>query len=467
MQIYRRKLLIYVILNILCCITLYAQESYYVSDIVISGNKVTKESIVLRELDVKKGDSISVSRIEQAITHSKENLLNLPLFNYVDIDYELMQNSDNNIIISIRLEERWYYIPLLGIRFADQNHSAWIRDFDLSRVAVETGAIINNVLGLNHTLTLGVQFGYQQALNFSYKKITLDRAQKHFLAAGISMQRSKNIIAMTTDDMPLKVKSFDQALSMGGGGYLSYAYRHNVRVSHNLSLGFEHERIADTILLINPIYWGSPSTERNSFRLQYFFRNDQRDYAAFPLKGYYLRTEGNLYFTHDLSVRYTQLKGSAQYFWTLGNRWYAGEIFTAGVSLKNTKAYILDRALSYGENVLRGYEYHVVDGQCFALLNSTLRYNLIPQKIIVVDWLSAFPKFNKIHYAFYAHAFADMGAAFHSYPGPTNYLSNQFLYSAGIGIDMVTYYDVVFTISYFINKQVEKGVYFSFKLPIL
>jgi len=450
----------------LCSLTLHAQPQYYVSDILISGNKITKEKIILRELYLQRGDSIQVSRLAYELTCSKENLDNLSLFNFVDVGYFVIPDTDDQIVIEVHVEERWYYIPLVSIVPADRNTSSWIKNFDLARITFEAGAQLYNMWGLNHTITPSIRFGYYQALHFHYRNITLDRAQKHFLSTGITLQRSHNADVMTIDDAPLQLKIPEQMLYESAYGYIAYTYRHDARRTHNVSVGYEYKKIADTLLLINPDYWGNQRSARTNLSLQYFFKVEQRDFIPFPLKGYYLKMEGNFYVSTDLSVRYFQAKGNAQYYLPLGGRWFVSERLTAGVSMKNTKAYILDQALGYDEHVLRGYEYHVIDGQHYAALNSTLRFNIIPTKIFVIEWLSALSKFNKIHYALYAHTFIDMGAALHRYPNRENHLSNQFLYSSGIGLDFVTYYDIVLSLSYSINRQREKGLYFSFKLPL-
>ena len=467
MQIHWNRRIIFLFVNLLSCIVLHAQQQYYVSDIVITGNKTTKESIILRELQLKKGETVAKSRLSHILNRSKENLENLRLFNYTNVSHSVVPNSDSLIVINIQVEERWYYFPLINIKLEDRNTSTWLKDFDISRITFEFGAQLYNMFGINHILSSGVSVGYRQGFNLHYKNITLDRAQKHFLSTGISFQRNHNVDVMTVDDAPFRMKDTDQFLRQSTNWYLDYTYRYNVRISHHLSLGFEQMKIADTLLKANPNYWGSDRTKRMNFSLLYAFRHDQRDYVFFPLKGYYLRTTGALSTTGDLSVKHLQLNANAQYYWDLGNRWYAAERMTAGLSFKNTKSYILDQALGYGENELRGYEYNVIDGQYFAAINSTLRYNILPKKIVVIDWLSSLSKFNKIHFTSYAHAFFDMGYAYHHYPDSSNRLSNQFLYSGGVGIDLVTYYDIVLTLSYSINKQKDHGLHFSFFLRFL
>ena len=56
---------------------LIADDQLYINDILISGNKVTHESVILRELIFSAGDTIYKMQLLPALQRSKENLLNL------------------------------------------------------------------------------------------------------------------------------------------------------------------------------------------------------------------------------------------------------------------------------------------------------------------------------------------------------------------------------------------------------
>ena len=71
---------------------------HQISKIIITGNKITKESIILRELSFKKGDLIDISKLEKIEDESKVNLTNLNLFNFITINNTI---KEKNIIISI------------------------------------------------------------------------------------------------------------------------------------------------------------------------------------------------------------------------------------------------------------------------------------------------------------------------------------------------------------------------------
>ena len=126
------------------------------------------------------------------------------------------------------------------------------------------------------------------------------------------------------------------------------------------------------------------------------------------------------------------------------------------------------KAIGYENAYLRGMELYVADGQHYSVLNPTLKYNIVPTKVVTIDWLSFLKKFSKIHFALYGKAFADFGYVYNKYRTlRSNNLSNKFLYSTGIGLDFVTYYDINLSIEYSFNMLNKGGVFFTFKGPLI
>ena len=77
-------------------------------------------------------------------------------------------------------------------------------------------------------------------------------------------------------------------------------------------------------------------------------------------------------------------------------------------------------------------------------------------------------KFKSLQYAFYLNAFFDMGFVDNMYPMPelNNDLENTLLIGYGIGLDFVTYYDIVLRFEYSVNRMGEHGFYLHFRAPI-
>mgnify|MGYP003302202203 CR=1 FL=1 len=85
---------------------------------------------------------------------------------------------------------------------------------------------------------------------------------------------------------------------------------------------------------------------------------------------------------------------------------------------------------------------------------------------LIPSLLRALSKFYKIPFTIYISASADMGYVHNRYPAGTNTLQNSYLLGAAIGIDILTYYDIIFNISYAYTRMNEGGFFFGLKTPI-
>jgi outer membrane protein assembly factor BamA len=74
-------------------------------------------------------------------------------------------------------------------------------------------------------------------------------------------------------------------------------------------------------------------------------------------------------------------------------------------------------------------------------------------------------KFKNLQYAFYANVFADAGYVVNKFT-ENNPLNNKMLFSWGLGIDFVTYYDMVIRFEYAWTSTWQNGFYFGFGMPI-
>ena len=107
----------------------YSQNTINISNITITGNKITKEDIILRELLFSKNNSFSTSDLEHKIKERRINLINLKLFNFVEISYILKEDQAE---IIIDLTERWYFWPYPVFEISDRNFNTWWNEFKAS-----------------------------------------------------------------------------------------------------------------------------------------------------------------------------------------------------------------------------------------------------------------------------------------------------------------------------------------------
>src|SRR5205085_1987796 len=98
---------------------------FIVGDIVISGNKHTKNYIIERELPFKSGDSVQLPELVKQFETARQQLINTRLFNEAIVSLKSVHGYI--VDISIELKERWYVFPIPYIKPVDRNLSEWAK----------------------------------------------------------------------------------------------------------------------------------------------------------------------------------------------------------------------------------------------------------------------------------------------------------------------------------------------------
>jgi len=137
---------------------LFGDDKLLIDDIVISGNEVTHESIILRELVFSIGDTIEKMKLLPALQRSKDNLLNLALFNFVNLNIKHLDNNRIDVIIDVT--ERWYIWPVPILEYADRNFSTFIQNKDWEKINYGVWLKWSNFRGRNELFTGKVRLGY-------------------------------------------------------------------------------------------------------------------------------------------------------------------------------------------------------------------------------------------------------------------------------------------------------------------
>ena len=110
--------------------------------------------------------------------------------------------------------------------------------------------------------------------------------------------------------------------------------------------------------------------------------------------------------------------------------------------------------IGYGDLYLRGLDRYVIDGTASAVLKNTLYRQLLNFDIPLVRGSAH----DHIPFRIYATAFSDYGYAYNrDFRG--NSLVNRALYTAGFGIDIVTFYDLSFKFDYSFNQLGQNGLF--------
>ncbi len=435
----------------------------HIHDILISGNTVTHESVILRELIFSPGDTVFKMQLIPALQRSKQNLLNLSIFNFVFLNVKHL--GDSHIDVTVEVTERWYIWPVPILEYADRNFNSFLESRDWSKINYGAWLKWNNFRGRNELLTGKIKLGYLKEYALAYTKPNLGKKLNHGISAGFSANQQDEVYIETVNNKPLEYQPPNLPAQTRFNAYASYRYRRKYYTSHALRFDYYDYHVSDSVAVVNSNYLGNGATSQNYFVLTYQFNYDVRDSKVYPLEGYNVKFKAEQVGLGIVDFEYPsfRLTGILMYHQKIVNRLYFYNATKARYSTEKTMPHILNRALGYNEN-LRAYEPYVIDGSDYVISLYNLKIQVIKPNSYTVPFIKM-EQFNKIHYALYVNLFADFGYVNNQFPNPTNTMVNTWQFSAGGGIDLITYYDAVFSVYYAINRYGEHGFFFQLETP--
>lgn len=439
-----------------------------VGTISFEGNKVTRDHIVARELMFAEGDTLRMSELRALTQKSRENMLNTSLFNFVSAQINLDKGIAN---VHFSLTERWYIWPWPVIEFADRNFNTWWKENrSLSRMSYGVIMKWGNFRGRKEELDLTAVFGYNERYGIDYKIPYLNNRETIGLGMGAYYGRTHEVPVINENDELVYYNNDDSYVQEEIRSYVSFSVRKEIYNTHTLRLEYDLRDIDDTLNQINPSFSPNCAQSYQYFSLVYAYKSDHRDDKPYPLRGHYFDIELakrglGILDNHGLDVFYVLT--TFRKYMQLGKRWYLASGLNSKFSGSTQQPFFMDRAIGYGRDIVRGYEYYVVNGNNFGILKNNIKFALLPRRELDIGFIRS-EKFNKVHYAFYLNAFFDMGFVDNFYPdyALNNQLENSLLIGYGLGIDFVTYYDLVLRVEYAFNRMNEHGLYLHFMAPI-
>jgi len=466
---------------LLCpCAKLYAQpllsntaDSLTVSDtttsipltignISVEGNYRTRTTIILREMALKPGDSLTEKELLNRLEIDRRKIVNTNLF--ISVEMQHFPDQDDNSLINIRIavKERWYFLTLPVFQLADRNFNEWWydRNRDIRRVTYGLYMSYRNLTGRADQLRLLAEFGFTPKYEISYSLPYIDKAQKTRVNIGISYTTNKTMPFRTWNDK-LDYFNSENLNRERFYTYLNVTRRNQFYGFHSLDLRWNYLELSDTITRLNPNYLGGFKKSQNYFQLTYTYNYDRRDNVQYPLRGFnYGVQAGKLGLLPTDNLNQSYVYGWYRRYIPVGERWFFNTGIKARISAPIRQPYPQTLGLGYRLNLVRGYELYVIDGQHYALWENEFKYRLFDFKK-TIPWIPI-RQFNTIPITVYLNSFTDLGYVRNYYPEFSNTrLGNQLLVGAGLGLDVVTFYNIIFRLNYTINALGERRFFFQ------
>tara|TARA_B100000214_G_scaffold374032_1_gene355728 strand:- start:1119 stop:2513 length:1395 start_codon:yes stop_codon:yes gene_type:complete len=447
--------------------SVFSQDLIRINSIEINGNKKTKDYIILNELAFKVDNRLSIKELEQKITESEENLINLKLFNFVDITSIIDQK---NVTIVIDIVERWYVWPYPILEISDRNFNSWWEEFseenynDFSRLNYGIFLNIENYRGKNELIKAKIRRGFSEQYLFSYNIPYFKNIKNFGFNADIELKQNKKIHYTTFDNKLVYFNDVNSYVLKKYGFSFGVKYRRSININHNIIFNQFFTNLNDSVVLLNPNYLNNQQNNGNYSKIMYKYINERRDYIAYPLKGYNVTFSLLKFIPGSVPAKHMELAFKIENHINIFDRFYFGSSFKTKINSNEKQPYIEKKYLGF-EDYIRGYEYYVIEGDNYWISKTAIKYNILKKRNFTLPYIKM-EQFKKSHYSLFTSLFADIGYINDGYENETvNKLANIALASVGLSLDYITYYDKIIRIEYSINKLGEKGVFLHFSNP--
>ncbi len=429
--------------------------------VTLQGNETTRDQVLLQELTFAPGDTVAAAALEPLLEDNRKRLYNLRLFHHVTYTYTC---QEGRVQVTYQVQERFYLYPIPVFDYADRNFNAWLEKKDWHRIDYGVNLIRRNFRGRNEDVRLRVQQGFNRRLELVYRVPYISRSKGLGLEVGAFDYRSRTInytnrqnkqaFYEQQEGLPIRRTSFAVALLQ----------RQSVQRQQALTLGYGTEHISDSVAHLNPAYYGKGLHERQYLRLELSKVINLRNTFAYPLSGSYFEAAlGHTFFLHNSGTPYTTLRAKYVNYTRLADKLF----YTVGAEgqLRLARQYAFADNVALGfRSLVRGYQLYVVGGQHYGLFKQGLSRQLVDIKSIKLNFIDN-PKINSLPLAVYLNAFTDAGYVVDKAFEEHNPLTNRLLVGGGLGLHVVTFYDLVLRMEYAVNREGDRGLYLGGRFP--
>ncbi len=441
----------------------------HVRSVVLAGNKITKNYVLLREMSIQVGDTLHLSNLTRRLQRSEQLLMNTSLFNSAKVTVDMENWRKDSIDLQVNVDEAMYFYPVPLADLADRNFEEWWnrQNHAFWRVNWQLKLMHYNLTGNNDRLTGNFQVGYSEKAYLNYRTPYLNKSQTLRATIGAFYARNREVQSRTRGSRQIFLRNDDvyPLLRWRASAELAYRPRNNANIMHTLSIGYLNHSITQLVRDSNPNFFNGELQQRFA-TANYGISHDTRDVRPYPYKGHSFFA--NLTYDGFLGdagspKQFTAEASFFQYFHTGDKISYELGVrgFATLWSGQRVPFYNID-GLGYGSAYIRGYDGYVQDGQNWLMTKASVRYKFLD---FTYDWgkMMFIKQIRKMPTRAYFTLSSDAGYVNDSYYAQSNPLVNRVIYGAGPGLDIRIYFENTFSIEYLINHLGEKHFFVRVK----
>jgi outer membrane protein assembly factor BamA len=399
-----------------------------VKEVVVSGTKITKDEVILREMNLKKDELFTISKYK----HDIQRIYNLGLFTKVDI--LPVPVSNNQIVLNVDVQERWYIFPF----------PEWgMDDGEWSKIWIGARLKWDNFRGMNESMGVFFRVLYNPAVSIFYNVPWIGKDLHLFASVrgGYSKVQNQSLLALDrpngsntlsrNDTNNFEYNQYDAFLT--AGKYFS----------KNLSIfgefGYNHSRVSEYA----PGRTISPTGVDKYLTFGPGFQFDSRDVREYATSGFFLRATYLRYGYADKTINFGRFNFETRSFIPIDitSDYYvtiASRVFTSLASGAVIPIY-QHQYLGFGDNYVRGWNYRGYEGDDELTFYNELRIPIFQPRYISASELPVIgkiPIINKfqLKHGLYFKILYDLGAVWNK---DDRIYDIKFLRGTGIGLDAI------------------------------
>ncbi|MBC5994769.1 BamA/TamA family outer membrane protein [Pontibacter cellulosilyticus] len=427
----------------------------------LSGNETTKDQVMLMELSFAPGDTIATAELESVLEENRRRLFNLRLFHYVNTSYTC---ADGKVQVTYDVQERFYLYPIPILDFAERNFNAWLERKDWSRIDYGLSLVRRNFRGRNEDVRLRVQRGFNKRLELSYRVPYIIRKYNLGAEFAVADYRSRTTSYTNLNNRQRFIEQQDELPIQRTSAAAGIIHRQSVQRQQGIRLSYHNEQISDSVSRLNPDYYRRALQERQYMRLELYKVVNLRNNFVYPTTGSYFEAGvAQTFFMQDSGDPFTTARAKYAQYAKLSDKLFYMVGAEGQLRLAGKHAFADNIALGY-RSYVRGYELYIVGGQHYGLFKQGLTRQVLDIKSIKLKFIDN-PKFNNIPLSVFLNAFTDAGYVVDDVFEEGNPLTNYFMAGGGLGLHVVTFYDMVLRLEYTVNREGNRGLYFSTRIP--
>ncbi|HVE61710.1 MAG TPA: hypothetical protein VNA26_07820, partial [Chitinophagaceae bacterium] len=387
-------------------------------------------------------------------TKAKKQLMNTTLFQEVVVSLKGIQGDSASVLIKVK--ERWYIFPVPFVKLVDKSVQDWVQNHDMDFNRVKYGIKFNhkNFTGRNDKLELHLSNGYTKQIALRYKGLPLDKNLKWSSGFNIAYGKNRDINYATANNRQVIYKKSDQFVHTFFNTSLDVSYRPAIKTKHSFGIGYNFENVTDTVFQLSPAF----SFQKNKIsypKLFYQMQFFDVDFIPYPTKGYamdlLLEKKG---FNKKLNLWQLTARSSAT--WPLSSKYFFNLKLAGVLKLPFKQPYITQGFVGQNKFFLQGYEEYMIDGVAGGFTKASFSRALINTRLNIAS--KKIKRLNFFPVKVYGKVFANTGYIYHP-DRKTNTLNNALLYSGGIGLDVVLFYDFILKLEWSFNSLRQNGLY--------